>query len=140
MLANSCVLATQRGVFETANSWFPRARHQRKCEYVLSEVPCFADVEAFKRKAPWLPSLCWSRDAFVDAALLVSSEEGMFLPLRRFHLALLALTRVSGKEAGERLGEPPRTHVRVRSGPVDWGRRDPIRRIIMSKCLRASCS
>ena len=63
----------------------------------------------------WLPSLCWNRDTFRDAILLVSSEEGaqalfvffayqthqsaMFLPLRRFHLAPLALTRVSGNEA-----------------------------------------
>ena len=67
-----------------------------------------------KGTAPWLPSLCWSRDAFRDAALLVSNEDGalaffvlyacqqnqtaLFLSLRRFQLALLALTRVSGKE------------------------------------------
>ena len=81
----------------------------------LSEVLCFADVDAFQRKAPWLPSLCWNHDALRDAASLVSGEEGaqaffvlfayqssqtaMFLPLRRFQLALLALTRVSGEEA-----------------------------------------
>ena len=81
----------------------------------LSEFPCFVDVEASRRKAPWLPSLRWNRDAFRDAALLVSSEEGpqaffvlfanqanqtaLFLPLRWFQLAPLALTRVSGKEA-----------------------------------------
>ena len=61
-----------------------------------------------------MPLLCWSRDAFRDAALLVSNEEDAlalscmlasqimqlcFLLLRRFQLALLALTRVSGKEA-----------------------------------------
>ena len=71
-------------------------------------------------KALWLPSLCWNRDTFRDAASLVTSEEGaqaffvllayqthqtaVFLPLRRFQLALLALTllaltRVSGNEA-----------------------------------------
>ena len=67
-----------------------------------------------KGTAPWLSSLCWSRDAFRDAALLVTNEEGalaffvlyacqpnqtaLFLLLLRFQLALLALTRVSGKE------------------------------------------
>ena len=68
-----------------------------------------------KLNVPWLPSLCWNRDAFHDAALLVCSKEGaqalyvvfvymtnqtaLFLPLRRFLLAVLALTCVSGKEA-----------------------------------------
>ena len=82
-----------------------------------------ADEEASKRKAPWLRSLCWNRDASRDAALLASSEEdaqtffvlfahqtnqtAMFSPLRRFQLALLALTHVSGKEALDASGEPP---------------------------------
>ena len=42
----------------------------------LCKVPCFADVEASEGKALWSPSLCWDRDAFRDATLLVSSEEG----------------------------------------------------------------
>ena len=86
----------------------------------LGDVPCFADVEASRGKLFWLPSLCWNRDTFRDATLLVSSEEGaqallvffayqthqtaVFLPVRRFQLALLALTllavtRVAGSEA-----------------------------------------
>ena len=87
----------------------------KEVQDALSEVLCFAVVEAFQRKAPWLPSLCWNHDALRDAALLVSGEEGaqaffvlfayqtsqtaMFSPLRRFQLAPLALTRVSGEEA-----------------------------------------
>ena len=81
----------------------------------LGDVLCFADVEASEREALGLPSLCWNRDASRDAALLVTNEKGaqaffvlfayqthqtaVFLPLRRFQLALFALTRVSGNEA-----------------------------------------
>ena len=45
----------------------------KEVQDALSEVPCFADVEASKRKSFWLPSLCWNRDTFRDATLLVSS-------------------------------------------------------------------
>ena len=83
----------------------------KEVQDALSEVLCFADLEASTRKGPWLRN----RDAFRDAAFLVSGEEGaqaffslfvyetnqtaLFLPLRRFQLAPPALTRVSRKEA-----------------------------------------
>ena len=99
-LASCCVLAIGRGAFE--------AQALQEVQDALNEVSCCADLEASKRKAPWLPSLCWNRDVFRDAALLVSTlsclrtktdQTAMFLPLRRFQLAPLALTRVSGHEA-----------------------------------------
>ena len=111
---NSCVLATLRGVFEAQVLRFsaPAAegsvRRARRC-------PLLCRCGSVRREALGLPSLCWNRDASRDAALLVTNEKGaqaffvlfayqthqtaVFLPLRRFQLALLALTRVSGNEA-----------------------------------------
>ena len=69
----------------------------------------------FEGSAPWLPSLCWKRDVSRGAAVLVSGEEGAqaffvlcayekskqlcFCNCEGSSFALLALTRVSGKEA-----------------------------------------
>ena len=86
----------------------------------LGDVPCFADVEASRAKLFGCHRCVGIVTPFRDAASLVSSEEGaqaflvsfayqthqtaVFLPVRRFQLALLALTllaltRVSGNEA-----------------------------------------
>ena len=78
--------------------------------------------------------MCWNRDAFRDAALLVSGEEGaqaffvlfayrtnqtaMFSPLRRFWGALPALTRVSGIEApNDEITFGENDHIQVVAGP-----------------------
>ena len=76
-----------------------------------------------KGTAPWLPLLCWSRDAFRDAALLLSNEEGalaffvLYACLPKSNRAVFVIAKVPAcsacvdprvwKGSGERLGEPP---------------------------------
>ena len=83
----------------------PRLPPQEVQDALIDSL-AFADLEASKRKAAWLPSLCWNRDAFRDAALLISEGEGaqaffvlfachsnqtaFFLTLRRFQITLFA--------------------------------------------------
>ena len=74
-LANSCVLATQRGDFEAQVLRFS-ARRRRKCKTRSAKSFALQMWKRPKGKAQWLPSLCWNREAFRDAAVLISSEEG----------------------------------------------------------------
>ena len=114
-LANSCVLPTQRRVFDSSVLRFSAPAAEGSARRAQAKSFALQMWKRTKGTASWLPSLCWSRDAFRDAALLVSNEEGalaffvlyacqqnqtaLFLLARRFQLVVLALIRVSGKKA-----------------------------------------